>query len=99
MSEARQAAIHHGAVRQQLEKILDHGLFIRSERMGRFLRLAVERSLEGKAGRVAGWFPRLGFFPQSRLVELGALSGGRRPVGAFFSSAASVARPSFQDSV
>src|SRR5580700_2697895 len=33
----------------QLEKILAHGLFARSERMGRFLRLAVERSLDGRA--------------------------------------------------
>ena len=49
MSEPRQAAIHHAAVRQQLEKILAHGLFKRSERMGRFLRLAVEWSMQGKA--------------------------------------------------
>jgi adenylate cyclase len=47
--EAKQAAIHHSAVRQQLEKILAHGLFTRSERMGRFLRMAVEWSLDGKA--------------------------------------------------
>ncbi|SPF47899.1 Tetratricopeptide TPR_4 [Candidatus Sulfopaludibacter sp. SbA4] len=52
MSEPRQTAIHHQAVRQQLEKILAHGLFTRSERMGRFLRLAVERSIKGKAGEL-----------------------------------------------
>src|ERR1700739_2214475 len=40
------------AIRLQLEKILAHSLFTRSERMGRFLRLAVERSLEGKAGEL-----------------------------------------------
>ncbi len=33
----------------QLDKILAHGLFARSDRMGRFLRLAVERTLEGKS--------------------------------------------------
>jgi serine/threonine-protein kinase len=33
----------------QLEKILAHGLFARSERMGRFLRVAVERALDGRA--------------------------------------------------
>src|SRR5581483_11031229 len=33
----------------QVEKILSHGLFIRSERMARFLRFVVEQSLEGKA--------------------------------------------------
>ena len=49
MSEVRQVNIHHSAVRTQLEKILAHGLFTRSERMGRFLRLAVERTLEGKS--------------------------------------------------
>ena len=37
-------------VREQVEKILAHALFTRSERMGRFLRLAVGRSLEGRAG-------------------------------------------------
>src|SRR5205085_5079119 len=36
------------SVRQQLEKILAHGLFTRSERMGRFLRLAVQRTLDGR---------------------------------------------------
>ena len=33
----------------QLERLLAHDLFARSERMGRFLRLAVERTLEGRA--------------------------------------------------
>src|SRR5437764_398003 len=36
-------------VRQQLERIAGHGLFSRSERMIRFLRLAVEQTLAGKA--------------------------------------------------
>ena len=39
----------HSAVRQQLEKILAHQLFSRSERMVRFLRLTVERALAGQA--------------------------------------------------
>jgi hypothetical protein len=49
MSQAKQPDIHHSAIRGQVEKILAHGLFTRSERMGRFLRVAVERSLEGRA--------------------------------------------------
>jgi TolB-like protein/Tfp pilus assembly protein PilF len=43
-----QSTIQHSAVREQLERILVHGLFARSERMGRFLRLGVERTLEGR---------------------------------------------------
>jgi serine/threonine-protein kinase len=50
VSQAGQPAIHDIAVRRQLEKILAHDLFARAERMGRFLRFAVERALEGKAG-------------------------------------------------
>jgi len=46
VSQVRQADIQQAAVRQQVEKILAHDLFTRSERMGRFLRLAVERSLD-----------------------------------------------------
>jgi len=49
VSQAKQPDIHQSAVRQQVEKILAHGLFTRSDRMGRFLRVAVERSLEGRA--------------------------------------------------
>ena len=49
MSEARQVNVHQSAVRSQLDKILAHELFARSERMGRFLRLAVEFTLEGKS--------------------------------------------------
>jgi len=48
VSDPRQAALHHEAVQQQLEKILAHGLFTRSERMARFLRIAVEWSIEGR---------------------------------------------------
>jgi serine/threonine-protein kinase len=40
------------AVRVQLEKVLAHALFARSERMGRFLRLAVERTLEGRGSEL-----------------------------------------------
>lgn len=49
MTQAKQDPAPRSAVRQQLEKILAHDLFVRSERMGRFLRLAVERTLAGKA--------------------------------------------------
>jgi serine/threonine-protein kinase len=47
-----QTSIQHSAIREQLEKILAHALFVRSERMGRFLRLAVERTLEGRANEL-----------------------------------------------
>jgi len=36
------------AIRGQLEKILAHDLFVRSERMARFLGFTVEQSLQGK---------------------------------------------------
>ena len=49
MSLAKQSEIQDSAVRQQVDKILAHGLFTRSERMGRFLRVAVEHSLGGRA--------------------------------------------------
>ncbi len=52
MSEAKQAAIQNSSVRQQLEKILNHALFARSARMCRFLRLAVERELEGRGAEL-----------------------------------------------
>lgn len=42
--------VHHLAVRRQLEKILAHSLFCGSQRMARFLRFAVEATLDGKAG-------------------------------------------------
>ena len=45
-----QYSVDQPAVRKQLEKILAHRLFVRSGRMGRFLRLAIERTLAGKAG-------------------------------------------------
>jgi adenylate cyclase len=38
----------HSAIRQQLETVTRHRLFRRSERMSRFLRLSVERTLAGK---------------------------------------------------
>jgi len=47
-----QSTIQHSAIREQLEKIVAHGLFARSERMGRFLRLAVERVLEGRTNEL-----------------------------------------------
>ena len=52
VAETRQSEVYPSEVRQQLERILAHSLFKRSERMGRFLRLAVERTLEGKAGEL-----------------------------------------------
>lgn len=48
--EAGKPAFDRAVVRRQLEKILAHALFTRSERMGRFLRLAVERTIDGKGG-------------------------------------------------
>ena len=47
-----QSTIQHSAIRGQLEKILAHGLFVRSERMGRFLRLAIERTLAGRTSEL-----------------------------------------------
>jgi serine/threonine-protein kinase len=47
-----QTTIQHSAIRGQVEKILAHGLFVRSERMGRFLRLAIERTLEGRTNEL-----------------------------------------------
>jgi TolB-like protein/Tfp pilus assembly protein PilF len=47
-----QITIQHSAIRGQLEKILAHALFVRSERMGRFLRLAIDRTLEGRASEL-----------------------------------------------
>jgi serine/threonine-protein kinase len=47
-----QSTIEHSAIRGQLEKILAHSLFVRSERMGRFLRLAIERTLEGRTNEL-----------------------------------------------
>jgi TolB-like protein len=52
VSQATQAAILYPAIRQQVEKILAHGLFTRSDRMGRFLRLAVEWTLAGRAAEL-----------------------------------------------
>jgi TolB-like protein/Flp pilus assembly protein TadD len=47
-----QTTIQHWAIREQLEKVLAHSLFARSERMGRFLRLAVDRALEGRTSEL-----------------------------------------------
>jgi TolB-like protein/tetratricopeptide (TPR) repeat protein len=49
VSQASQAAIPQAAIREQLERIVAHDLFARSERMGRFLRFAVEHTLDGKS--------------------------------------------------
>ena len=49
MTQPRHTPVQHSAIRRQLEKITGHGLFARSERMARFLRLAVDRTLAGKA--------------------------------------------------
>jgi serine/threonine-protein kinase len=44
--------VYPSAVRRQLERILAHSLFKRSERMGRFLRLAVESTLAGRSSEL-----------------------------------------------
>src|SRR5580658_3934067 len=49
VAETRQSEVYPSAVREQLERVLAHSLFKRSARMGRFLRLAVEQTLAGKA--------------------------------------------------
>ena len=49
MSPPISTAMEDRTVRQQLEKIAAHALFSRSERMERFLRFAVERTLAGRA--------------------------------------------------
>ncbi|HEY1239653.1 MAG TPA: tetratricopeptide repeat protein [Bryobacteraceae bacterium] len=48
MTQPRLSALQHSAIRRQLDKITAHGLFARSDRMARFLRLAVDRALAGK---------------------------------------------------
>ena len=52
MLQVRQPEVYRSAVRQQLRKVLAHPLFKRSERMRRFLRLAVEHTLDGKAAEL-----------------------------------------------
>ncbi len=52
MSQPRPFSVQHSAIRMQLEKILSHGLFARSDRMARFLRFAVDWTLEGKAAEL-----------------------------------------------
>lgn len=49
MAHRRIASIELPAIGGELEKILAHGLFARSERMSRFLRFAVEQTLHGKS--------------------------------------------------
>jgi TolB-like protein len=49
---AAELSLDHSAIRQQMENILAHTLFARSERIRRFLRLVVERTLEGRAGEL-----------------------------------------------
>ena len=65
MSQPVPSPIQHSAIRGQLEKILAHGLFVRSERMGRFLRLAVERTLEGRADEVKEYLLGVEVFDRS----------------------------------
>ena len=52
MSQSTQPAAVPSAVREQLEKILAHRLFVRSARMTRFLRFAVDHSLSGHASEL-----------------------------------------------
>jgi TolB-like protein len=49
VTQPRHTPIQHSAIRRQLDQITAHRLFVRSERMARFLRLAVDRTLAGKA--------------------------------------------------
>ena len=48
MTQPRPSQVQHSAIRRQLEKIMAHGLFSRSDRMARFLRVAVDRTLAGR---------------------------------------------------
>jgi len=52
VTQPRPTLSQHSAIRRQLDKITAHGLFARSERMARFLRLAVERVLDGKSSEL-----------------------------------------------
>lgn len=69
MSQAKQAPISHSAVRRQLEKILAHQLFVRSARMERFLRLAVEHTLEGKADELKEYLIGVDVFDRPPLYD------------------------------
>ena len=65
MSQANQAPILQSAVRQQLDKILSHDLFTRSDRMARFLRLAVEWTLDGKGEELKEYLVGVEVFDRS----------------------------------
>ena len=68
VAEARQIPLQHAAVRIQLEKILAHDLFTRSERMGRFLRLAVERTLAGRGDELKEYLIGMEVFDRKSVV-------------------------------
>jgi serine/threonine-protein kinase len=53
------------AIRRQLEKVAAHSLFSRSERMARFLRLAVERALDGKGEQLKEYLIGVEVFDRS----------------------------------
>ena len=65
MSQANQTPILHSAVRQQLDKLLNHELFTRSDRMARFLRLAVEWTLDGKGEELKEYLVGVEVFDRS----------------------------------
>jgi adenylate cyclase len=48
MADSSSAALSRGAVTAQLDKILTSSTFIRSKRLGRFLRFTVEQCLDGR---------------------------------------------------
>jgi TolB-like protein/tetratricopeptide (TPR) repeat protein len=65
VAQPRLTPIQHSAIRAQLEKILAHGLFARSDRMARFLRLAVDWTIEGKAGELKEYLIGVEVFDRS----------------------------------
>ncbi|PWU00955.1 MAG: hypothetical protein C5B51_23990 [Terriglobia bacterium] len=65
MSQPSPPSIQHSAIRAQLEKILTHGLFARSERMARFLRTAVDWTLEGRGGELKEYLIGVEVFDRS----------------------------------
>jgi TolB-like protein/Flp pilus assembly protein TadD len=56
-------------VRRQLEKILVHELFARSERMARFLRFTVEETLEGRGGDLKEYSIGVEVFDRKRAYD------------------------------
>jgi TolB-like protein/Flp pilus assembly protein TadD len=61
--------VYPSAVREQLERVLAHSLFKRSARMGRFLRLAVEQTLAGKAGELKEYLIGVEVFDRKAMYD------------------------------